>query len=179
MKSQIFFIVTFSITVVLFFCNRVDAQDLEPGKVLPELTPEQRMERLTTHLNAIIFSIIDYVVKQGEDLEEIGRHVGELFAKSWPDDATPEFYVTSMNNNWQMYGVTTEVIEVKDDYIKARRGRVQFDENMERAYQNVYGYGIAEFEKFFRYVEKGITTALELEISQRVEDEYIVFTVTQ
>ncbi len=178
MKKHIIFYSVCIVATALCFSHSGFAQDLEPGDVLPEFTPEQRIERLSTNFTALVFTVIDYAKEQEQSIEEIGGFVGGRFADSWPDDPTPEYYVAAMNNNWQMYAVTTEVLEVGDDYVKASRSRVQFGENLEQAFQNVYGYGIAEFEEFFKYVEKGIASALGLELSQRVEGDYVVFTVS-
>ncbi len=124
------------------------------------------------------FVVLNYAEMHGQSIEEVSRYFGVMFANSWPADATPELYVAAMNLNWQMYDLRTEVLEVGDDYVKARRDRIQFSNELEEAYQRMYGYGISDFKTFFRYLEKGITSEIGLEITHMDEDEHVVFTVS-
>jgi len=178
MKKQLHYIGTITLAMVMFLSMQGFAQELEPGEVLPELSTEQKIDRLTGHLNAMVFTVLNYAEMHGQSIEESGRYFGEVFANTWPADATPEFYVSAMNRNWQMFDLRMEVLEVEDDYVKARRDRIQFSDELEEAYQELFGYGISDFETFFRYIEKGITSELGLELSQRFEDEHVVFTVS-
>ncbi|TVQ15309.1 MAG: hypothetical protein EA364_02550 [Balneolaceae bacterium] len=77
-----------------------------------------------------------------------------------------------------MFDLRTEVLEVGDDYVKARRDRIQFSDELEGAYQTMFGYGISGYKTFYRYIETGITSELGLDISHSDEGEHVVFTVS-
>ncbi len=179
MKKRMYYIGTITLTMVMFLSTQGLTQELEPGEVLPEFSKEERIEQFASNMNGLVFAFISYAKEQGQSAEEAGRYLGEFFARGWPDDFTPEFYVTAMNRNWQMYGVTMEVLDVGDDYVKVRRSEVQFDGELEQAYQEIYGYGISDFRTFFRHVEKGIASEHGMELSFREEDDYVVFTISR
>jgi len=179
MKKQLHYIGTITLAMFMFLSMQGFAQELEPGEVLPELSTEQKIERLTGNFNAIVFAVLNYAEKHGQSIEEAGRYFGEVFANSWPADATPEYYVSAMNRNWQMFDLQTEVLEVGDDHVTARRDKIHYSGELEEAYQEMYGYGMSDFEKFLRYIEKGITSGLGLDVSQSVEDDYVVFTISR
>jgi len=178
MKKQWHFICTITIAMVMFLPMQGFTQELKPGEVLPELTTEQKMNRLTGMLNSMVFVALNYAEMHGQNIEEAGRYFGKVFANSWPEVATPEFYVAAMNRNWKLWDLRAEVLEVGDGYVKARRDRIQFSNELEEAYQRMYGYGISDLEMFFRHLQKGIASELGLELTYRDEDEHIVYTVS-
>jgi len=178
MKKQLHYISTITLAMVLFLSMQGFAQELEPGEVFPELTTEQKINRLTVNLNGMAFTVLNYAEMHGQSIEEAGRYFGEVFANGWPADATPEYYVVAMNLNHQMFDLRTEVLEVGDGYVKARRDRIQFSDELEEAYQRMYGYGISGYKTFYRYLEIGITSELGLDITHSDEDEHVVFTVS-
>ena len=178
MKKRLHYIGMISLAMVIFLSTRGFTQELEPGEVLPELSTEQKMERLSGNFNAMVFAAMNFAVKHDHSIEEAGRYFGEVFANSWPDDATPEFYVSAMNNNWQMFDLRTEVLAVGDDFVTARRDRIPFSDELEEAFQEMYGSGRADFENFFLHIEKGITSKLGLTLSQSFQDEHVEFTVS-
>ncbi len=178
MKKQLHFICTITVAMVMFLPMQGFAQELKPGEVLPELTTEQKMNRLTGMLNSMVLVALNYAEMHGQSIEEAGRYFGEVFANTWPEVATPEFYVAAMNRNWQMYDLRTEVLEVGDGYVKARRDRIQFSDQLEEAFQELYGYGISDLKTFFRYLERGTVSERGLEVSHRDEDEHVVYTVS-
>ena len=178
MNKRLHYIGIITIAMVMFSSTQGFTQELEPGEVLPELSTEQKIERLTGNLNAMVFAAMNFAVTHDHSIEEAGRYFGEVFANSWPDDATPEFYVSAMNNNWQMFDLRTEVLAVGDDYVTARRDRIPFSDELEEAFQDMYGYGRSDFENFFLHIEKGITSELGLTLTQSNQDEHVEFTVS-
>ncbi len=178
MKKQLHYVCTITLAMLVLFSMQGFAQNLEPGGVLPELTVEQKMDRLTGNLNALVFALLKHAEMHGQSIEEAGRYVGEVSANSWPADATPEFYVAAMNLNHQMFDLRTEVLEVGDDYVKARRDRIKFSDELEEAYQRMFGYGVSDYKTFYRYIEIGVTSERGLEITHRDEDEHVEFTVS-
>jgi len=178
MKKQLHYISTITLAMVLFLSMQGFAQELEPGEVLPELTTEQKINRFIVNYDLMVFSTLNYAEMHGQSIEEAGRYFGEVGANTWPADVTPEFYVVAMNRNWQIFDLRTEILEVGDDYVKARRDRLQFSDELEGAYQEMYGYGISDYKTFLRNLERGMASELGLELSHRVEGEHVVFTVS-
>ncbi len=178
MKKQLHYICTISLAMVMFLPMQGFAQELEPGEVLPELTTEQKINRLTGMLNSMVLVALNYAEMHGESIEEAGSYFGKIFANSWPADATPEYYVAAMNLNWKLWDLRAEVLEVGDDYVKARRDRIQFSNELEEAYQRMYGYGISDLEMFFRHLQKEIASELGLDLTFMDEDEHVVYTVS-
>jgi|GEM_PF-1518868 len=178
MKKQLHFIRTFTLAMVMFLPMQGFAQELKPGDVLPELTSEEKTERLRGNLLAIHFGLLSYAEMHGQSIEEVGRSFGKMFATSWPEVATPEFFVTAMNRNWQMFNIRTEVLEVGDDYVKARRDKLQMSDEANAWYQERFGHGVSDLKTFLQVLEKEIISELGLEIAHSAEGEHVVFTVS-
>jgi len=178
MKKQLHYISTITLAMVLFLSMQGFAQELEPGEVLPELTTEQKMNRFMVNYNLMVFSALNYAMMHGQSIEEAGRYLGEVAANTWHANVTPEFYVVAMNRNWQIFDVRTEVLEIGDGYVKARRDRLQASDEWEERHQEMYGHGLSDYKTFLRNLEIGMASELGLEISHRVEDEHVVFTIS-
>ncbi len=178
MKKQLQFIRTFTLAMVMFLPVQGFAQELKPGDVLPELTLEEKAGRLAGNFLAVHFGILSYATMHGQSIEEVGRSFGKMMATSWPESATPEFFVTAMNRNWQMFDLRTEVLEVGDDYVKARVDKFQMSDEAETWYQERFGHGVSDLLTFFQVLEKEIISELGLEIAHSAEGEHVVFTVS-
>jgi len=178
MKKKLQFIRIFTLAMVMFLPIQGFTQELKAGDFLPELTAEQKTDRLRGNLLAIHFGLLGYAEMHGQSIEEIGRSVGKMFATSWPDEATPEYFVTAMGSNWQMFDLRTEILEVGDDYVKARRDKFQLSDEANAWYQERFGHGVSDLKKFLQVLEKEIISELGLEIAHSVEDEHLVFTVS-
>jgi hypothetical protein len=88
----------------------------------------------------------------------------------------PIFPVHSKNN--LDAALRNKVLEVGDDYVKARRDKLQFSDEADARYQETYGHGLSDLKTFLQVLEKEIISEIGLEISQRVEGEHVVFTVS-
>lgn len=73
-----------------------------------------------------------------------------------------------------MYGVTTEVLETGDDYIKARRDRIATED----AFNQSFEISLNDIETFFEHVQKGIVFASGLTYSEELDGDSIVFTIS-
>lgn len=71
-KTNLFFGVILLSSVFCFSIPGM-AQELEPGEVFPELNEEQKFNRFTVNMNAMLFAILNYVDKHGQSVEEAGR----------------------------------------------------------------------------------------------------------
>jgi len=169
---------TITIALVMFLPMQGFTQELKPGEVLPELTTEQKMNRLTGMLNSMVLVALNYAEMHGQSIEEAGSYFGKVFANSWPADVTPEYYVAAMNLNWKLWDMQAEVLEAGDGYVKARVDRLQFSDQLEGAYQEMYGYGVSDLEMFFRHLQKEIASELGLQLTYKDEDEHVVYTVS-
>ena len=178
MKKQLHYIRTLTLAMVMFLPMQGFAQELKPGQFLPELTSEQKIDRLRGNLLAIHFGVLSYAEMHGQSIEEVGRSFGKMFATSWPDVATPEFFVTAMNSNWQMFDLQMEVLEVGGDYVKVRRDKLQFSDESESWYKERFGHGISDLKTFLQVLENEIISEIGLEISRSVEAEHVIFTIS-
>ena len=169
---------TVSFTTALLLCamtvNHVNAQELQPGDFLPEITPEEKAQRGASNSLAMAEVFILYAQEQGSSIAEAGRKAGKHFAKSWPEELTSEGFIAGMNNNWQMYGIKTEVLETDDDYIKARRDRIASEE----AFERTFTVSLDDIETFFEYVQKEIASFHGLTYSEEFDGDSIVFMVS-
>ena len=165
-KTLLIFTITF---------NQADAQELVPGETLPQLSSEQIAERGMVNSLALAEALVLYAEKQGQSAAEAGRFAGEIFSESWPDELDPEYFVNGMNSNWQMFGVTTKIIDADDGRITARRDRIATEEQISSALQVT----LSELETFFEHVQKGITSPHGLTYSENVEGDYIEFTISK
>jgi len=160
----------FTITI-----SDADAQELVPGETLPELSSEQIAERAMVNSLAFAEALILYADKQGQTAAEAGRFAGEIFSEGWSDELDPEYFVNGMNSNWQMFGVTTKIIDADDGRITARRDRIATEEQISSALQVT----LSDLETFFEHVQKGITSPHGLTYSENVEGDYIEFTISK
>ncbi len=179
MKKHITIIAVISFITVLFLNGTMLAQDLEPGDVLPPLTEEQKLERFAGNFFATVFGFMAHGKEHGKSIEDVGRFLGEYVTAGWPDEFDPEYYINALNNNLGMFDVTIEILEVGEDHITAKRTKIDPGEDVDEAFQGVYGYSISDFEKFFAAAEKGILSSRGMTISHEVGDDIIVFTVSQ
>jgi hypothetical protein len=151
-----------------------EAQDLTPGETLPELNKEQLADRAMVNSLALAEALILYAEQHGQTVAEAGRFAGEIFAEGWPDELDPEYFVNAINSNWQMFGVSTKIIDAEDGRITARRDRVATEEQISQSFR----VSLSDIETFFEHVQKGITAPKGLTYSERVEGDYIVFTIS-
>jgi hypothetical protein len=172
------YLTVFVTTLFLIFTITIsdaNAQELVPGETLPELSSEQIAERGMVNSLALAEALILYAEKQGQSAAEVGRFAGELFAESWPDEFTPEFFVNAMNSNWQMFGVSTKIIDADEARISARRDRIATEEQFAQIFQ----VSLSDIETFFEHVLKGIISPHGLRYSENVEGDYIEFTISK
>lgn len=177
MKHRAFLFGTAWIVLLLFPFNEIAAQDLEAGDVLPELTVEERAQRATGNFTAMTLVFLSYAKEHGQRAAELGRRAGERFADSWPEELTPAAFVRGMHNNFQMYGVTTEILEASDGVVRAQRTRGVLEKEFESR-STLYGATLDEFETFLEHVQKGIAAERGLTYSETVDGDHVVFTVS-
>jgi hypothetical protein len=162
---------------LMFFGTEAVSQELQPGQVLPELSAEQRAAQGAGNVLAMAQGFIAYARAHDQSVADAGRYAGEFFAHRWPAELTPADFVRAMNANLQMFGTRTQVLEVSDRHVTARRDRIPTKD----AFARTYGIGdvtYEEFETFMHAITLGITSARGLNYIERVEDDHVVFTVS-
>jgi hypothetical protein len=161
----------------MLFGNEAVSQELQPGQVLPELSTEQRAAQGAGNVLAMAQGLIAYARAHDQSITDAGRFAGECFANAWPAEVTPADFVRAMNANLQMFGTRTQVLEVSDRHVTARRDRNPTEE----AFAQTYGIGdvtYEEFETFMHAITLGIISARGLDYTERVEDDHVVVTVS-
>jgi hypothetical protein len=154
-----------------------DAQVLAPG-VLPELAPEQQIARLQTNLVALAIGHLALAAERGEGAREAGTFLGEYFADSWPAETSPEYFVSSMNGNWQILSARTEILEVGNGFVRARRDRL-FDRVALSQSDLDRGITSARLEEMFSTIVKVIAGTRGLDYRETDATDHIVFTVSE
>ena len=69
------------------------------SNTLPELTMEQKCQRLQFNFNALIVVYINFAKEKGATVEKIGEYIGLTFTSSWGNSLTPAGFVRGMNIN--------------------------------------------------------------------------------
>jgi hypothetical protein len=177
MKKTHWILVPALVLPLMLFGNEAVSQELQPGQVLPELSAEQRAARGAGNVLAMAQGLIAYARAHDQSIADAGRFAGEFFAHSWPAEVTPAYFVRALNANLQMVGTRTEVLEVSDRHVTARRDRIPTEEAFARAYR-IGDVTYEEFETFMHAITLGITSARGLDYTERVEDDHVVFTVS-
>jgi hypothetical protein len=162
---------------LMLFGTEAVSQELQPGQVLPELSTEQRAAQGAGNVLAMAQGLIAYARAHDQSIADAGRFAGEFFAQSWPADLTPADFVRAMNANLQMLGTRTQVVEVSDRHVTARRDRKTTEEAFARAYR-IGDVTYEEYETFMHAITLGITSARGLDYTEMVEDDHVLFTVS-
>jgi hypothetical protein len=154
-----------------------DAQHLAPG-ILPELAPDQQIVRLQTNLVALAIGHLALAAERGEGAREAGTFLGEYFADSWPAELTPEYFVSSMNGNWQILNARTEILEVGDGFVRGRRDRL-FDRVTLAQTDLDRGITSARLEEMFSTIVRVIAGTRGLEYRETDAGDHVAFTVSE
>ena len=162
---------------LMLFGTEAVSQELQPGQVLPELSAEERADRGAGNVLAMAQGLIAYARAHDQSIADAGRFAGEFFATGWPAELTPAYFVRAMNANLQMFGTRTQVLEVSDRHVTARRDRNPTEEAFARAYR-IGDVTYEEFETFMHNITIGIASSRGLDYTERVEDDHVVFTVS-
>jgi len=166
------------VLIILFLAgNDGMAQQLEPGQVLPDLSQEQKTDRLRANFNAFLSVFIAYGKQQGDSPASVGQWAGQQFAKSWGESLTPRGFIMGMNANWRMFNIETEILEVTENKIKATRDMIMTQKEFQDRFGN-YGVTLDDFQAFNHAAMKAITSSYGMTYEEQVEGDSIVFTVS-
>lgn len=167
------------VLIILFLAgNTGTAQQLETGQVLPELSQEQKIDRLRSNFNAFLSVFIAYGKQQGDSPASVGQWAGRQFAKSWGETLTPRGFIMGMNANWRMFNIETEILEVTENKIKGTRNTIMTGNEFRDRFGQ-YGVSLEDFQAFNNAAMKAITSSFGLTYEEQVEGDSIVFTVSE
>lgn len=163
------------ISIILLFSGTVTIAQPAEGEVMPELSLEEKKDRLASNFNAMVTVMIEYAKANDQTVEELGAFFGKSFAPSWSEDLTPKGLVEGMNNNWQMLGITTELLESSEEHVEGRH-TLSYDEER---FNEVYGSRASfdEYQQFFRKVITEIAASHGLEYEEYREGDWVHFSV--
>ena len=156
------------------------AQEKEQKIELPQLTLEEKWETAESNLYYFICCGIAYAKSKGDSPEEFGTFTGEVAAPSWEKGKAkgPAYLVRGISWNKQQFnGFKLEILAESESSIRGRMNIPWEDVIKERSKR--YGVSVDEFNRFFEKKWEAIADYLGLEYKQKVEEDWIVFTVTE
>lgn len=163
------------ISIILLFSGTVTFAQPAEGEMMPELSLEEKKDRLASNFNAMVTVFIEYAKANDQTVEELGTFVGKSFARSWPDNVTPKALVEAMNRNWQMLGMTTELLESSDDHVEGRHTLSYDEQQFNEVYSSRASFD--EYQQFFRRVVSEIAASRGLEYDEYREGDWVYFSV--
>jgi len=168
-----------TILVVFILSGTILAQEKEQRIELPQLTLEEKWGKAESNLIYFIVCGITYAKSKGESTEDFGTHAGNIAAPSWKKGKGkgPAYLVRGISRNKQQFkNFQMEILSETETTIKARMkgfGNKYFIKRPDR--------GVSE-DEYIRFFEKkwvAIADYLGLEYKQKVEGDWIIFTVTE
>ncbi|HDZ25968.1 hypothetical protein LCGC14_0447590 [marine sediment metagenome] len=174
MKNRI---IVGTILFAFLLSGTVFAQEKKQKVEAPQLTVEQKWKRAMSNLNAIFIASIAYAKSQGKSPSHYGKYMGELFATSWEGVKGVTDFIEAMHWNWQMWeDFQIEVLEESENFYKAKIkgiGEKYITEGSEA------GVTLNEYYDCWEQLMMPITNYLGLEYKQKIEGDWIVFTVKE
>ena len=169
-----------TILILIILSSSLYAQGNEQKLKLHQYTPEQNWERTVYNLTHFILGGIKYAKLKGETAEDYGKYLGEVHAEFWnKDKGTPAYLVSGITRNFQMLkNFKIEILKESDKSISGRMNRA-WDSWVKDAEPEEYGISVDEFNRFFEEKWKAIATYLGLVYNQRIEGDWIYFTVKE
>lgn len=166
--------------IILFafiLTNFLLAQEKEQKVELPKLTLEQKWETAESNLIYFVVSGIAYAKSKGYTAEDFGTFAGEVAAPSWKKKGDMAYLVEGISWNKQQFRkYQMEILGESETSIKARMKG--FGENDVSDWPEP-GVTVDDYIRFFEKKWEAIANYLGLEYKQKVEGEWLVFTVTK
>jgi len=168
-----------TILVVFIISGSIFAQEKEQKIELPQLTLEQKWDRAIYNLTSFWIAGIAYAKSQGKTAADFGKYVGELFAPEWEGAKGKgvQRFIQGMCWNWQIFkDFKMEILsESKTSFEAKIKG---FAEGAVKAWTEP-GVTIEDYFRCYEQLMVAITDYLGLEYKQKVEGDWIYFTVTE
>lgn len=165
------------ILVLFLFSGTIIAQEKKQKVEAPQLTVEQKWKRAMYNLTMIFIASIAYAKSQGKSPSHYGNYMGELFATSWEGVKGVTEFIEAMHWNWQMWeDFQIEVLEESENFYKAKIKGI--GEKYVTKWSEA-GVTLNEYYDCWEQLMMPITNYLGLEYKQKVEGDWMVFTVTE
>ncbi len=148
------------------------------GVELPQLTLQQKWETAEGNLLYFVVCGITYAKSHGESAEDFGTWAGQVAAPSWEEDRPKRargLVEAIAANKQQFHGFEIEILAESALTIEARMKGFGEDSIRRRPRHEIT---VNEYIQFFAKKWIAIAEYLELAYSQRVEGEWVIFTVT-
>ncbi len=166
-----------TILIIFLFSSTIIAQEKKQKVEAPQLTVEQKWKSAVSNLTAIFIANIAYAKTQGKSPSHYGKYMGELFATSWEGVKGVTNFIEAMHWNWQIWAdFQIEVLEESEDFYKAKIKGI--GEKTVTEWSEA-GVTLTEYYDCWEQVMMSITNYLNLEYKQKVEGDWIVFTVKE
>ncbi len=175
MKSTQTIRLVLPLMLIFHACSSGQAQAQE--ETLPQLTAEQRWDRMSFLLESWAIAAILHARAEQQTAEDAGQDIGELFAPSWGDNFTPRGFMRGTYRNLMSWREARfEVLEVSDQRASFRftpAYRATFGEDRE-----LLGVTVEEMDLYWIRIHKVIVEHNGLTFHSERDGDDIIFTVT-
>lgn len=148
---------------------------------LPQLTIDQRWDRLQNNWYAFVIVGIAHAKARAESAEQYGEAIGKVFAPSWESSRGKgaAALATGLAANVQMFrGSTFEIVDASDTSV---RGRYTWGEGLKNriaAYSRT-GVTVEDVYRTIGKAQQEIADYLSLEYAETRVGDQITFTITE
>jgi hypothetical protein len=162
---------------LVFIGGLVFAQEQEKKITLPQLTPEQKISRLSWfQTNSSVFCI-SFAKAHGLTAEDIGKHMVAMWAGGWDvSKGSPIRLIQGVFRNADLDPTfKMEILSASETEVKGKmtvNGKASFAEGM------YYGVSLAEHMRTGEVWMEGLAGYLGLVWKQNYDGEWINFTVS-
>jgi len=166
-----------TILIIFLFSSTIIAQEEKQKVEAPQLTLEQKWQRAEYNLTSTFIAGIAYAKSLGKSSSHFGKYLGEMFATGWEGPLSVTDFIKTMHWNWQMWSdFQIEGLEESEDFYKAKiKGA---GEKYVTSWTDP-GVTLEEYYDCLGQVMTQIAGSLGLEYKQKVEGDWVVFTVTE
>lgn len=175
MRRYVIILVTSTLSV--FNASPLAAQRVE----LAELSLEQRLLRMSQLTVSAWVGAIAYAKAMGQTPEELAEFWGEMYASGWERrrEQGPAGMLQAYAYNLASPALAVvEVISQSRDSITARMNRPYITHYFGEDHE-AFGVTVEEYERVVEIISQMIADYLDLTFEQRIEGEWIVFTIAR
>ena len=180
MRNKIIVGLILFVFIFSFSINAQEKQEQTKQKIeLPKWYLEQKLEQTNMNLVAFITSSIAFAKSMGKTPEDYGKFIGETFAPGWEGAKGKGIspFIQGIYRNLQPdKNFRMEILSESKTSVEGRMNR--YEEATVKAYART-GVTIEEVDACFGKVWETIANYLGLEYKQKVEGDWIVFTITE
>jgi hypothetical protein len=173
--------ITCTVILSLFlFCTEVASAQQKALPQLRQYTPEERWARLEQNFNTMTIGAIGYIKSLNRTSDDLAQYFVKVYAPTWgkPNSRSPMSVFRGMRYNFNSFpSARFELIDSLENKVTGRYERWYAPSFKDSATQ--YGVSLAEFEGLFRAFNRGVAEYLGLVYEDRVEGEWVNFSLTK